>query len=343
MNAQLLPPDFPNPSTNPAHAESACAFLQSPAQPRTTLAQLKAWAALPLLDLVFEAQRVHRAHHAANTLQLCTLSNIKSGHCPEDCAYCPQSARYSTGIETWDLPSTEEITTQARAAKANGSTRFCMGAAWRTPPKGKAFDHVLSLIRTVRDEGLEACVTLGMIDAEQADALKTAGLTAYNHNIDTAPSHYDKIITTRTMQDRLETLKAVGEAGIQVCCGGILGLGETPEQRLEMIETLCKLETPPESVPINCLVPVEGTPLADAPPVDPIELARTIAITRLALPAAKIRLSAGRLTLSDEAHALCFMAGANAIFTGDVLLTTPNPGEDRDAQLMQKLGLVAQR
>jgi biotin synthase len=296
----------------------------------------------PFLDLVFQAQTLHRQHHPANEIQLCTLSNIKSGNCPEDCAYCPQSARYTTGIDKWDLPSTEEIKAQVVEAKASGSSRFCMGAAWRTPPQGKAFDHVLSLVKVVVDEGMEACVTLGMLSSDQAVALKDAGLTAYNHNIDTAPSFYPEIITTRTIEDRLNTIHHVAKAGIQVCCGGILGMGESISQRLEFIQTLCELESPPESVPINCLVPVEGTPLAHQPPVDPIELIRTIAVTRIFIPSAKIRLSAGRLSLSDEGQALCFLAGANAIFTGEKLLTTPNPGINHDHALLEKLGLVPQ-
>jgi biotin synthase len=217
-----------------------------------------------------------------------------------------------------------------------------MGAAWRTPPQGKAFEHVLELVKAVVDEEMEACVTLGMLNQEQAIALKEAGLTAYNHNIDTAPSFYPEIITTRTIEDRLQTLDYVGKAGIQVCCGGILGMGETIEHRLEFIATLCQLDPSPESVPINCLVPVEGTPLSEQPPVDPFELVRTIAVTRIFIPTAKIRLSAGRLSLSDEAQALCFFAGANAIFTGEKLLTTPNPGADRDQLLMEKLGLTPQ-
>ncbi|MBY0404510.1 MAG: biotin synthase BioB, partial [Cyanobacteria bacterium] len=236
----------------------------------------------------------------------------------------------------------EEIKAQVAEAKASGSSRFCMGAAWRTPPQGKAFDHVLSLVKVVVDEGMEACVTLGMLSADQAVALKEAGLTAYNHNIDTAPSFYPEIITTRTIEDRLNTIHHVAKAGIQVCCGGILGMGESISQRLEFIQTLCELESPPESVPINCLVPVEGTPLANQPPVDPIELIRTIAVTRIFIPSAKIRLSAGRLSLSDEGQALCFLAGANAIFTGEKLLTTPNPGINHDHALLEKLGLVPQ-
>lgn len=309
---------------------------------RALLAQIQACYEQPFLDLVFQAQEIHRRFHPRNQVQLCTLANIKSGNCSEDCAYCPQSARYNTGIETWDLPTVEDIREQARAAKANGSTRFCMGAAWRTPPHGKAFAHVLDLVRAVSDEGVEACVTLGMINADQAVALKDAGLTAYNHNIDTSPNYYPEIITTRTMADRLETLKNVAGANLQVCCGGILGMGETLTHRLEFIETLCNLDTPPESVPINCLVPVEGTPLADQPPVDPFDLVRTIATVRIFLPQAKVRLSAGRLSMSDETQAWCFMAGANSIFTGEKLLTTDNPGANRDQALLAKLGLTAQ-
>lgn len=297
----------------------------------------------PFLDLLFQAQETHRRFHPANEVQLCTLANIKSGNCPEDCAYCPQSARYNTGVETWDLPTLEEIREQTLAAKANGSTRFCMGAAWRTPPHQKAFDHVLDMVKIVAGEGMEACVTLGMINGEQAQALKKAGLTAYNHNIDTAPSFYPEVITTRSIEDRFQTLKNVAAADIQVCCGGILGMGETLEHRLEFIHTLCLMETPPESVPINCLVAVEGTPLADQPPVDSFELVRTIATVRLMLPEAKVRLSAGRLSMSDETQALCFMAGANSIFTGEKLLTTQNPGMNRDQELLGKLGLKAQQ
>lgn len=306
------------------------------------LAQLRACYHLPFPELIFRAQEVQRRFHPGNEVQLCTLANIKSGNCPEDCSYCPQSARYNTGIETWDLPSVEEIRQQVQDAKANGSTRFCMGAAWRTPPHKKAFEQVLALVKTVADEGVEACVTLGMVNAEQAHALKEAGLTAYNHNIDSSPDFYPEIITTRTIEDRLETLSNVANAGLQVCCGGILGMGESVEQRLGMIATLCGLESPPESVPINCLVPVEGTPLANQAPVDPIELARTIAVTRIFLPTARVRLSAGRLSMSDETQALCFLAGANSIFTGEKLLTTENPGDVRDRALLQKLGMMPQ-
>jgi biotin synthase len=293
----------------------------------------------PLLDLLLEAQTVHRQHHAPNQIQLCTLSNIKSGKCPEDCGYCPQSAHYKTEVEIYDLPSLDTLRTEVLAAKANGSQRFCMGAAWRTPPTEAAFQQVLNYVRLVAREGMEACVTLGMLNETQARALKAAGLTAYNHNLDTSPSHYGSIITTRTYEDRLETLGHVSRAGLQVCCGGILGLGETVQQRLEFLAVLCQLETPPESVPVNALVPVPGTPMADQPPLDPIEMVRFIAVTRLFLPSARIRLSAGRLSLSPEAQALCFMAGANSIFTGEKLLTTPNPGAGRDAAMMASFGL----
>lgn len=305
-------------------------------------AELKALYDSPFSDLMFEAQSIHRRFHNSAEIQLCTLANIKSGNCPEDCAYCPQSARYNTGIDIWDLPTVDQVLTEAREAKANGSTRFCMGAAWRTPPHQKAFDHVLDLVKAVSGEGMEACVTLGMLTADQAVALKQAGLTAYNHNIDTSPAYYPEIISTRKFEDRIETLGHVADAGLSVCCGGILGMGETIDHRLEMIEVLTKLDPVPESVPINCLVPVEGTPMAEQAPVDPIELVKTIAVARIALPEARIRLSAGRLTMSDETQALCFLAGANSIFTGEKLLTTANPGEDRDQALLDKLGYQRQ-
>jgi len=305
------------------------------------LIELKSCYQQPFLDLMHQARQVHLANHPRNQIQLATLSNIKSGHCPEDCAYCPQSARYNTGIETWSLPTPDEIRQQVKAAKANGSSRFCMGAAWRTPPE-KDFPKVLDLVNVVVEEGLEACVTLGMINENRAKQLKEAGLTAYNHNIDTAPSHYETIITTRTIEDRIETLNNVANAGLQVCCGGILGMGESLDQRMEFIATLMGLDHPPESVPINCLVPVEGTPLADTAPVDPFDLVRTIATVRIFIPEAKIRLSAGRLSLSDETQALCFLAGANSIFSGEKLLTTSNNAFNDDAQLLQKLGLHPQ-
>jgi len=294
---------------------------------------------LPVPDLIFEAQQVHRRFHDPRQVQFCTLANIKSGNCSEDCAYCPQSARYSTGIETWSLPSTEEIREQAMAAKASGSTRLCMGAAWREVKEGHDFDHVLELVRVVKSLEMEACVTLGMLTLSQAERLQEAGLTAYNHNIDTSPEYYDKIITTRTFEDRLRTIENVRQAGVQVCCGGIIGLGESIEDRIGFLHVLANLDPQPESVPINALVAVTGTPLEDQPPIDPLDLVRTIAAARITMPHATVRLSAGRTQLSDEAQTLCFLAGANSIFTGEKLLTTPNPGIDSDQALMAKLGM----
>ena len=313
--------------------------INQSAPSRMSIAQLRTWYELPLMDLLLHAQTLHRQHHTPNQVQFCTLANIKSGNCSEDCGYCPQSVRYHTGVETTDLMPLEQLRSEVMAAKANGSTRFCMGAAWRQPPNQTAMNDVVAMVNVVQEAGLEACLTMGMLNADQAKQLKDAGLTAYNHNIDTAPSYYEKVISTRTIDDRLDTLKNVADAGLQVCCGGILGMGETVDHRLEFIHTLCELDTPPESVPINCLVPVEGTPMADQPEVDPLDLVRTIATTRLALPTARVRLSAGRLSLSDETHALCFMAGANSIFTGEKLLTTPNPGQNRDEALVTKLGM----
>lgn len=297
---------------------------------------------LSLPDLIFEAQQVHRRFHDPGQVQLCTLANIKSGNCPEDCAYCPQSARYDTGIDTWSLPSVGEIREQALAAKASGSTRLCMGAAWREVKDGPDFDRVLELVKTVRESDMEACVTLGMLNASQAGRLHEAGLTAYNHNIDTSPGYYDKIITTRKFEDRLNTIAHVRDAGIQVCSGGIIGLGESVADRIRFIHVLANLDPQPESVPVNALVPVAGTPLGDQLPVDPIDLVRMIACARITMPQAMVRLSAGRTQLSDEAQALCFLAGANSIFTGEKLLTTPNPGMDHDQALLEKLGMSAQ-
>ncbi|MCS6266060.1 MAG: biotin synthase BioB [Vampirovibrio sp.] len=314
--------------------------ITTPETTSTLLQQLQTTYNQPFLELLFQAQQVHRENHPQNVIQLATLANIKSGNCPEDCKYCPQSSRYNTGVDTWDLPTVEEIKTQVQTAKANGSSRFCMGAAWRTPPSETHFQQVIELVKTVKAEGVEACVTLGMINPDQAHRLKEAGLTAYNHNLDTSPQYYPEVITTRTYDDRLNTLKAVGDAGLQVCCGGILGMGETLDHRLELLEALLQLEHLPESVPINCLVPVAGTPMAANEPVDPIELVRLIATTRIHLPKAKVRLSAGRLSLSEEGQALCFAAGANSIFSGDTLLTTPNPEANTDAKLFAKLGLT---
>jgi biotin synthase len=293
----------------------------------------------PLPDLLFEAQRIHREHHNPTTVQFCTLCNIKTGACPEDCAYCSQSVHNSTDLLPEPLLDLESVVAQARAAKANGATRFCMGAAWREVKDGAPFDRVLEMVRQVASLDMEVCCTLGMLKPHQAQQLKEAGLTAYNHNLDTSPAYYGQVITTRTYQDRLETLRTVGAAGISVCCGGILGMGESLQDRLDLLEVLARLDPLPESIPINCLVPVGGTPLQDAPPVDPFDLVRMIATTRILFPQAMVRLSAGRLQMSDELQALCFLAGANSIFTGTVLLTTPNPSASHDRQLLQRLGM----
>lgn len=294
----------------------------------------------PLPDLLFEAQRTHREHHDPRAVQLCTLCNIKTGGCPEDCAYCSQSVRNKTGLVPQELMSVEAVVAQAQAAKANGSTRFCMGAAWRDVKDGLLFDRVLEMVRQVAALDMEVCCTLGMIEPHQAEKLKAAGLTAYNHNLDTSPSYYDRIITTRTYQDRLETIRTVSAAGISVCCGGILGMGESVQDRLELLEALCELDPTPESIPINSLIPVKGTPLQDAPPVDAIELVRTIATTRILFPKAMVRLSAGRVQMSDELQALCMLAGANSIFTGPVLLTAPNPTRSHDEEMLERLGMI---
>lgn len=293
----------------------------------------------PLPDLLFEAQRIHREHHDPHAVQLCTLCSIKTGACPEDCAYCSQSVHNPTDLTPRPLMDLEQVVAQAKAAKASGATRFCMGAAWREVKDGPQFERVLDMVRQVAALDMEVCCTLGMLNLQQAQRLKQAGLTAYNHNLDTSPDYYGKIITTRTYQDRLETIRVVSEAGISVCCGGILGMGESVQDRLELLEALSGLDPAPESIPINCLVPVAGTPLQDAPPVEPIELVRMVATTRILFPRAMVRLSAGRLQMRDELQALCFMAGANSIFTGPVLLTTPNPDSSEDNRLLQRLGM----
>jgi biotin synthase len=294
----------------------------------------------PLLDLVFEAAAVHRKHHDAREVQLCSLLSIRTGGCPEDCKYCSQSLHNPTGLKREPLMELEEILEQARQAKAIGATRFCMGASWREVKDGRAFDRVLDAVRGVRALGLEACVTLGMLTEDQAHRLKEAGLDAYNHNLDTSESFYGEIVTTRTYQDRLDTIANVSRAGISVCCGGILGLGEGLDDRIDLLCTLANLEPQPESVPINALAPVEGAPLCDQPPVDVFDWLRIIAVARILMPRSMVRLSAGRLTLSREAQALAFLAGANAIFTGDKLLTTPNPEVGSDRDLLDALGLV---
>ncbi|MCH9650337.1 MAG: biotin synthase BioB [Deltaproteobacteria bacterium] len=293
-----------------------------------------------LPDLLFQAQTVHRRFHDPRRVQLCTLLSIKTGACPEDCAYCPQSARYNTEVERESLLELEPVLEAARAARSNGSTRFCMGAAWREIRDNRDFERVLEMVRGVAAEGLEVCCTLGMLNANQAARLAEAGLTAYNHNLDTGPEYYDQVVTTRSYEDRLNTLLAVRSAGVTVCSGGILGMGEAVDDRLGMLAVLANLDPHPESVPINALVPVEGTPLGDASPLDSLELVRMIATARVVLPKSRVRLSAGRTAMSDETQALCFLAGANSIFTGERLLTTPNPGRDRDHRLLDKLGMV---
>ena len=307
-----------------------------------TLGEIEAIYTAPLPDLIVRAQLVHRAHHRPNEVQGCVLLNVKAGGCPEDCAYCPQSAHYGTGVARGDLLNVDETLAAARQARDQGATRFCMGAAWRDVPPGPPFDRVLDMVRGVRALGLEACCTLGMLTQDQADALATAGLTAYNHNLDTSPEFYGRIITTRTYDDRLQTIGRVRRAGITVCCGGIIGLGEDRPARWRLLQQLAALDPHPESVPVNLLVRVAGTPLADQAPVDPLELVRVIATARMLMPASLVRLSAGRLSLSDEAQALCFLAGANSVFLGEKLLTTSNPQVDADRRLFERLGVRLQ-
>jgi biotin synthase len=296
--------------------------------------------ALPFPELIYRAQTVHRTHFDPAEVQVSTLLSIKTGGCPEDCAYCPQSAKYDTGVKAEKIMGLEQVLAEARAAKAGGASRFCMGAAWRSP-KDRDLEEVCAMVEGVKALGLETCVTLGMLTGAQAQRLRASGLDYYNHNLDTSPEFYGEIITTRTYQDRLDTLGAVRTAGINVCCGGIVGMGEGRKDRIGMIATLANLPQHPESVPINLLVQVEGTPLAGEAPLDPIEFVRTVAVTRITMPKSVVRLSAGREDMSEEMQALCFVAGANSIFYGPKLLTTPNPGRDRDMQLMDKLGLVA--
>ncbi len=304
-----------------------------------TLAEFRAVYDLPLPELVLRAAEVHRRHRNYTDVQRCALLSIKTGGCPEDCRYCSQSAHYETPVQRHPLMTVEEVRARAERAKAAGATRFCMGAAWRGPKDGPEFDRVLEMVRVVRGLGMEACVTLGLLTDEQARRLKEAGLTAYNHNLDTSRRFYPEIVTTRSYDDRLNTLRAVGRAGISVCCGGIIGMGETENDRLMMLVEIANLETPPESVPINCLMPVSGTPLQTAPPVDPIQLVRLIAVTRIAFPKSRVRLSAGRDRMSRELQVLCFLAGADSVFFGEKLLTAPNPDESADAELFRALGL----
>jgi biotin synthase len=303
-----------------------------------TREEVRALLGLPFAELMFRAQSVHRQNFDPTEVQISTLLSIKTGGCPEDCAYCPQSARYDTGVEADKLMALDTVLAEARAAKNGGASRFCMGAAWRSP-KDRDLDAVCAMVEGVKALGLETCATLGMLTGPQARRLKDSGLDYYNHNLDTSPEFYDHIITTRTYQDRLETLDHVRDAGIHVCCGGIVGMGETREDRVGMITTLASLPVHPESVPINMLVKVAGTPLAAQSALDGIEFVRTIAAARIAMPRSVVRLSAGREDMSEETQALCFLAGANSIFYGPKLLTTPNPGRDRDRELMARLGL----
>lgn len=291
-------------------------------------------------DLLFKAHSIHRQFFSSNEVELCTLLSIKTGTCPEDCAYCPQSGHYKTGLQKEKLLSTEEIIKNAKAAKECGATRFCMGAAWRHP-SDKDFTKVVEMIKEVKALGLETCVTLGMLTADQAEKLKESGLDFYNHNLDTSPEYYKQIITTRTYQDRLDTLGHVRNNNIKVCCGGIIGMGESREDRIGLLIELANLPTPPDSVPINRLIPVPGTPLAEAKTIDQFEFIRTIAVARIMMPSSIVRLSAGRESMSEEMQALCFFAGANSIFFGDKLLTTGNPDTEQDLQLFSKLGIKA--
>jgi biotin synthase len=311
-----------------------------PASQRWSVDALEALLARPLMDLLFEAQAVHREHFDPNEVQLSTLLSIKTGGCPEDCAYCPQSAHFDTGVEAGKLMPLTEVMAAAQAAKAQGATRFCMGAAWRSP-KDRDIERVGEMVREVKSLGLETCMTLGMLEASQAHTLKAAGLDYYNHNLDTAPEFYGRIIHTRTYQERLDTLANVRQAGIHVCCGGIVGMGESRRERAGLIVQLANLDPYPESVPINNLVQVEGTPLAGTEPIEAFEFVRTIAAARITMPRAMVRLSAGREQMDDALQALCFLAGANSIFYGDKLLTTGNPQAERDRALFERLGLRA--
>ena len=315
----------------PAHAQAAC-------PQRWSVEDVEALFNLPFADLVHRAQTVHREHFDPNEVQLSTLLSVKTGGCPEDCGYCPQSVRFQTGVANEELLSVEEVVAAARAAKEQGATRFCMGAAWRGP-KQRELERVLGMVKAVKDLGMETCATLGMLKEGQAEQLKTAGLDYYNHNLDTAPEFYGAIVHTRTQDDRLETLGRVREAGINVCCGGIVGMGEGREDRAGLLLALATMPEHPESVPINLLVRVPGTPLAEQPDLDPFEFVRAIAVARILMPASHVRLSAGRENMSDELQALAFFAGANSIFYGERLLTTANPESERDLQLFRRLGL----
>jgi len=303
-----------------------------------TRPEVDALFSLPFNELLFQAQLAHREHFNPAEIQISTLMSVKTGACPEDCSYCPQSSHYDTDVEAEHMAPLEAVVEAARNAKANGATRFCMGAAWRSP-KPRQLTRIAQMVRAVADEGLETCATLGMLDQKQAEELREAGLDYYNHNLDTSAEHYPEIISTRTYDDRLNTLTAVRDAGLKVCCGGILGMGETRDDWAAMLHTLATLPAHPGSVPINQLVKVPGTPLADAADVDPLDFVRVIAVARILMPAAHVRLSAGRTEMSDELQALCFQAGANSIFYGEQLLTTPNPDTNDDKDLLDRLGM----
>ncbi|WP_417683325.1 biotin synthase BioB [Pseudidiomarina aquimaris] len=300
--------------------------------------EIEALFALPMNDLLFKAQQVHRQHFDSNKVQVSTLLSIKTGACPEDCKYCPQSAHYHTGVDRERLMAVEKVLREAEAAKAQGASRFCMGAAWRNP-KDRDMPYVIEMIKGVKELGLETCMTLGMLSAEQAQALQQAGLDYYNHNLDTSPEFYGEIISTRTYHDRLQTLSNVRDAGMKVCAGGIVGMGESRADRAGLLQQLANLPKHPESVPVNMLVKVKGTPFAELDDLDPFEFVRTIAVARILMPTSFVRLSAGRETMSDELQAMCFFAGANSIFYGERLLTTPNPEADKDQLLFQRLGI----
>ena len=304
-----------------------------------TAAEARAIHDLPFMELLFQAQTVHRQHFDPNRVQLSRLLSIKTGGCPEDCTYCSQSARYDSGLSASKLMEVQRVIAEAAKAKAAGATRYCMGAAWRSP-KERDMPQVLAMVEGVKALGMETCMTLGMLDAGQAARLKAAGLDYYNHNVDTSEAHYSNVITTRTYADRLDTLAVVRDSGIKVCSGGILGLGEGAQDRVDMLVTLANLPEPPDSVPLNMLIAIPGTPLADAAPVDPIDFVRSIALARIMMPESHVRLSAGRTGMTDEMQALCFFAGANSIFVGDTLLTAGNPDEDKDMQLLAKLGMA---
>lgn len=308
-----------------------------------TIEEIKAIYMLPLLELIYDAATVHRRQHQAGEVQVCTLLSVKTGGCPEDCAYCPQAARYQTGVKAHKLMDREDVLKKAQQAKDSGSTRFCMGAAWREVRDNRDFDRVLDMVKGVNKIGLEVCCTMGMLTPEQAQKLKEAGLYAYNHNLDTSEEHYDKIITTRTYQDRLDTIGNVRGAGISVCSGGIIGMGESHDARIGMIHTLATLPQHPESVPVNALVAVEGTPLESMKRVSVFDMVRMIATVRITMPQTMVRLSAGRLDMPVTEQALCFMAGANSIFAGDKLLTTPNPSFTDDMAMFELLGLTPRK